>query len=828
MPQKVIKFKGINRDINEYYTSGECEELINLRPKANGGLSVVKPKKEIYNLIAYEQYYEHTFSDNRNQIAVLNGDVMWVNSPKGKVSVTKEFVGKKIAISFAGNVMIVYCNEDLTQSVFKFEDGAYEKYIVNLRPITDISIESDWSTSEARKAIFLVLMDGTSATVAEVNAALANAESGFYAKYQNGLCGVVTFGCTYELEDGSEIWSTAFVTADISREENYYGPGHYNSYSAHNVRIEGASQIKLKLSFGGDKSVNVRKVNIYSTMPSIPYEFTKVDYYNGVDDLSTTYADRKKTIKDESAGELMYYQGSIDPNEDTVTFVPKFGKELAGEKVMEVLPGCIERVGEIVSYNNRFHYYNSGVYHTLQLPTTSVWSEETDADIWIAYVNIDGKWYLIDKVYQINTAKVNDFIYPMAGINKLAFVKATENADGTVSSQYNEMFYINLKDSSAYNFSYAYDVMPEVTIVSYEFYNSISLSGQVLSDSMEYTKKVFYKNETNVINVSAQYNPFSFPVEYSYAFSGDIIDIATSYLPVSSVQIGQYPLTVFTTNGIHALEQGNGSVLYSNIVPLQPLVSRGKSVSTPHGTFFFSSDNMYLLSGRELANVSGIMQGKAESNIRELEAYQKLCFSKEAQIYDFSSLISSIEFKDFIANASLTYDPLQDEVIISNQDENVIPYSYVLNLSGKTYHKIMLRYTQFQNGGRYVLTDSGTQRSVVDLHSENDYAQYILLQSRPMSLDVLYTHMQRLMLLADTNLTGRQYLFVSVFASDNLHDWKCIISAQKRNTVFKHIRTNKAAKSYKDYVILINGCVSTDTDISDLIADYTVVQRRLG
>ena len=187
MPQKVIKFKGINRDINEYYTSGECEELINLRPKANGGLSVVKPKKEIYNLIAYEQYYEHTFSDNRNQIAVLNGEVMWVNSPKGKVYVTKEFVGKKIAISFAGNVMIVYCNEDLTQSVFKFEDGAYEKYIVNLRPITDISIESDWSTSEAKKAVFSVLMDGASATVAEVNAALANAESGFYAKYERTL-----------------------------------------------------------------------------------------------------------------------------------------------------------------------------------------------------------------------------------------------------------------------------------------------------------------------------------------------------------------------------------------------------------------------------------------------------------------------------------------------------------------------------------------------------------------------------------------------------------------------------------------------------------------
>jgi hypothetical protein len=67
-----------------------------------------------------------------------------------------------------------------------------------------------------------------------------------------------------------------------------------------------------------------------------------------------------------------------------------------------------------------------------------------------------------------------------------------------------------------------------------------------------------------------------------------------------------------------------------------------------------------------------------------------------------------------------------------------------------------------------------------------------------------------------------------VFGSDNLYDWKCIISAQKHNTVLRQIRTNRAAKSYKDYVILINGLVSTDTDLSDIIADYTVVSRRLG
>jgi hypothetical protein len=106
--------------------------------------------------------------------------------------------------------------------------------------------------------------------------------------------------------------------------------------------------------------------------------------------------------------------------------------------------------------------------------------------------------------------------------------------------------------------------------------------------------------------------------------------------------------------------------------------------------------------------------------------------------------------------------------------------------------------------------------------------QPILLQSRPMSLEAFYTHIQRLIMLVDADLQSERHLFLSVFASDNLNDWKCIISAQKTGVSLRHIRTNKAAKSYKDYIILITGRVSTDTDISDIIADYTIVNRRLG
>ena len=44
MPQKVLKFTGINRQVNEFQSNGACEELINLR-SVNGGLRVIKPKR---------------------------------------------------------------------------------------------------------------------------------------------------------------------------------------------------------------------------------------------------------------------------------------------------------------------------------------------------------------------------------------------------------------------------------------------------------------------------------------------------------------------------------------------------------------------------------------------------------------------------------------------------------------------------------------------------------------------------------------------------------------------------------------------------------------
>jgi hypothetical protein len=823
MPQKVLKFTGINRRVNEFQGSGTCEELINLRPTA-AGYEVVRCKEVLLDDVEYDLFLEHVWGAYNNQIVIDDGIVSWRNSPSGPKTITSEFERKKVSLSFAGNVLVIYCEEDKKQLVFKFDEGEYVRYDVSIKPITDIRVAYDYLSTFP--ASYSVSVDANNETGYEE--ALAKAASGFYTAHPHGLCGAAIVGCEYELVDGNKLWSTAFTVANVTEHEEYKAP----TLDVDNKRVlvNGVKDVRLHLTFGNVESGDIRRINVYATRPVFPY-----DVVRDGDGLNAKYQVKKVSLDDVNlAGQIMYYQGSVSPNNTSADLLLSFGKEQAGEAIMDVNAGCIERSGNAVSYNNRFHFFKSEVNHVVQKPTTSATSNISEASEWVAYVLLSDSWILVNHKYRFSESVKQDFIYPMAGVKKLRFVRATEDTRGNWSVPYEEHFDVDLKDSSAYNYSYAFGVIPSVVQINDAWYDVIAEHGQIWSyaEANGFTEKVMLEKETNEINVSAPFNPYVFPVNYSYSFGGEIIDIATSYLPISSTQIGQYPITVFTTSGIYAMEQGSGQVLYGNIVPLQPHVIDGKAEATPYGTFFISSKNLYLLSGREAVNVSGVLQGDRELNLVENESYRALCLNegKSKLLYDYRYALSDDDedFDVIVSGSRLIYDQYRNELFICS-DYNNLRYSYVFNLDTKAYHKVTKKYIAYQNNSRYVIEIDGDTRNVVDLFDEiRSTDKPVLLQSRPFSLEEFYSHIHRLIMKTDAELSGEQHLILSVFASDNLYDWKCIISAQKMNTVLRQIRTNRAPKSYKDYVILITGRVNTDTDISDIIADYTVVNRRLG
>lgn len=812
MPQKVIKFAGIDRMVNEFQNTGACEELINLRPMIGSGYEVVRNKFKKAATTVLDTVYEHSFGDVRNLISIQNGIVSWIEIDKNKATtITAKYINRKVSLSSSGNILLVYDKDAEEQSVFRFSDGKYESYDVVEKKIENIEFSYEYNSN-------LPLTDVVQAeenSVESLTNALNKAASSFHNKFENGLCGAAIVGCTYEFEDGSEMWSTAFAVANVTRLDGFKDP--YISYDTNNkVYVQGARNVVMKLTLRAGEAKNIKRINVYSTRAVLPY---RVDYG------SPTSTIVKTSLKDTNlAGQLMYYQGSVNVDKDVQTLALKFGTGLESDNLMNVTQGCIERTGDVIAYNGRFYYFNGSVKHVIQIPTNNFDVSRNDlGSNYIAYVNFNGNWRLINKKYMISDTSISDYIYPMSGVKEIVFVKAKLSENGSITSN-STMFKVTLEDSSAYNYSYAFDVTPSIESVG-SFYDTLVEAGQIGVTTFDDT--VFWKKEANVLNISAQNNPLIFPVEYSYLFGGEIIDIATAYTPISSSQAGQYPITIFTTNGIYSMEQGNGNTLYSNIVPLQPLVINGKAEPTPYGTFFVSSKSLYLLSGRDISNVSYALKGKRGIDIRNNDAYNKLYCSGAGIMYNFKDLLSSCEFEEFISNASLTYDQLQNELYISSNNDNII-YSYVFNLDTKMFYKISRRYFAYQTGARYVIEKIGGMKNIIDLHTEEDCNQHILLQSRPMSLDTLRTHIQRLVLLADATLSGNQNLCISVFGSDNLNDWKCIISSQKHDTVLRQIRTNRAAKSYKDYIFIINGVVDSNTDLSDIIVDYTVVNRRLG
>lgn len=823
MPQKVIKFSGINRRVNEFQNVGACEEIINLRPQVGGGFQVVKPKHALISDVWYDQVYEHSWCDTSNLIVVNNvGTIIWVSKDGTIQQELEVYFSKDVELSFAGNILVAYSSEKKKQLVFKFNEDKYEDYIFTPNKITDafISYGSSYFYAPTNSAV----ADDDSAS--SLNEAMHSAASGFVNKLTDVLCGVAVVGCTYELEDGNEIWSTSFAVANASHAYLYAAPSVDEKTKT--VTVTGANNVELNLRFNGNSQKGVKRINVYSSRPIFPYEIVRTSMGSG--------NEVREIPLDELGldGQLMYYQGSVPADKLFATFKLKFGTTLSGEKIMDITPGCIDRIGNMVSYNNRFHYYRSEVFHVIQAPTVSRGAPSTydPAEIvvseWIAYVKFNKEWKLIDNVYKLVDGAPLDIIYPMIGIEEIAFVKAERNNIGTLYVPYNEMFYVKLKESSAYNYSYAFNVKPSIENAGH-FESDMESANQVWRSDFVYDKKVFWKKETNSINVSAQYNPFVFPVEYSYSFGGEIRDIATSYIPISSTQIGQFPVTVFTSNGIYALEQSSGKVLYDSVLPLQPLVIDDKAVATPYGVFFKSSRNLYVLSGREVANVSSALNGARNLEIRDTVAYNALCTNYDGPFHDFKFVLSKVDFDKHIEDATLAYDPLWNEVYINSGHTNY-EYSYVFNLDSKQYHKTAYKLITPQGNGRYAIKMTGaTKRSVVDLHTEEESDKLpVLLQSRPLSLEEYYTHIQRLLMHVDVHLQGEQYLCLSVFASDNLYDWKCIMSSQKKETILRQIRTNKAPKSYRDYIILITGMVDTNTDLSDIIADYTIVNRRLG
>ena len=554
----------------------------------------------------------------------------------------------------------------------------------------------------------------------------------------------------------------------------------------------------------------------------------------------TKYADM------DLGGQLMYHQTSIQMSalmEGPVTVDLTFGgSKQVTEDTLDTDAGALKRYGRLLSYNARFHYYDSVSHVDVGMPTFSfpprTVPASATADIFVRYADNDQS-----ELMYLGTGSIDPLFSAYAVLAPSLNIKEVITYYKNTSDNKYYIHRYRMLASTSYNYSICTDggTMDDP---------STSANAELQAAKTNNSGTIVSNNEPDAINVSEQYNPFVFRVEHSYKAPGNILDIQTQMAGITDTSYGRDPLNVFTERGTYALTQGSANVLYGAFLPVSnSVISRkggGGSLPTEMGVFFLADGALWLLSGRRATLVSDALHLGPHKYIRDCEGYQKISGGGQATPeYDVSTLVSAVTFEEYVRNGGrLGFNRFRMELYVCNKN---YPYTYVLSLKYKQWFKIGKCLWQDDLAGDLISTpgEHGLM-TILDLSTETDGNVLVHLQSRPFSMGYRYIHMHRIVSMVRARLSAieGEKIVVGLYGSDDLQNWKLLAYAKRTGTdaeteddppvvtgrplKISQIRTSSSARSWRYYTICIGGIVPTDTDLGSILVDYQPVIRRIG
>lgn len=180
-----------------------------------------------------------------------------------------------------------------------------------------------------------------------------------------------------------------------------------------------------------------------------------------------------------------------------------------------------------------------------------------------------------------------------------------------------------------------------------------------------------HESLTSQILTSVVNNPFVFEASGDNVVgTGKVIGMAANTEPVSQGQFGQYPLIVFTTEGIYGMAV-SGEGLYSASYPISREVCSEADTITPTGStvFFASKKGLMCVAGSKVTCVSEQLRGAGTSS-----------FASEGDT----------SFAKFLEHALLAYDYPDSLLHILGKEDGM---EYVYSMRDGTFGKKVLHDT---------------------------------------------------------------------------------------------------------------------------------------
>lgn len=247
------------------------------------------------------------------------------------------------------------------------------------------------------------------------------------------------------------------------------------------------------------------------------------------------------------------------------------------------------------------------------------------------------------------------------------------------------------------------------------------------------------ENDAHKLYVSAMNNPFYFPLSGNNLLSAKILGFAIAATTLSQGQFGQFPLYVFTEDGVWVMETAaDGSFVTSK--PLSREVCSNPASITPldQAVIFLSQKGVMLLEGSQVVELSPNMNGKHYT----VEDTAKTIIEGTTYSSLLPAASDSNPFMNFMKDAKIAYDYAGKRLIFisaSNQG-----YQYVYKLDTSTWHKLTLGLNLLDPINSYpdclITGTDGTYTKIYDLSTLLDVADAdkktakILIATRPFDL----------------------------------------------------------------------------------------------
>lgn len=182
---------------------------------------------------------------------------------------------------------------------------------------------------------------------------------------------------------------------------------------------------------------------------------------------------------------------------------------------------------------------------------------------------------------------------------------------------------------------------------------------------------------------SAVDNPFFFPASGRKKISGAIIGYAVASRALSQGQFGQFPLYVFTTEGIWAMSTADdGSFLTMYPLSREICSNPDSLTSIDQAVVFMTKKGLMLLQESDIVDLSPNMNGR-HYNIEPL-AFDLINTQEGFDVYS-DALSDRDAFLSFMSAARIGYDYTGKRLICFNESK---PYQYVYKLDTQTWHKV--------------------------------------------------------------------------------------------------------------------------------------------